>query len=54
MLIPSFFVADCSAGTVSREYDGFAGEREQLAFDAVYEGEFVTAKEVAASAAACE
>ena len=39
---------------MSGEYECFAGEREEFVFDSAHEGEFVTAVEVAATAASRE
>ena len=39
---------------MSGEYNGLCRERKELRLDAAYEGEFVTAIEVAATAAPCE
>ena len=39
---------------MSGEYNGLCRERKQLAFDAAHESEFVTAVEVATTAAPCK
>jgi hypothetical protein len=39
---------------VAGEYDCFCGELKEFVFDTIYESVFVTAVEVATSAAACE